>query len=75
MSDVPDEERLPCPTCQGTGSSGEICTVCHDQGTVLGSRCWVCKGSGKKPCATCRGAGTVEKSERESKEARPPERG
>ena len=65
MTGIPEEELIPCATCEGTGTSGETCTVCHGTGMVLGVRCWGCRGTGEKPCAICQGAGTEEKPERE----------
>jgi hypothetical protein len=58
-----EERRVPCPTCRGTGSSDEICTLCQGLGTVYGSRCWGCQGTRKKPCSTCRGTKSIPQDE------------
>jgi molecular chaperone DnaJ len=68
--------RESCETCQGSGSapgSGPAtCPQCRGTGQLryqqgfftVARTCGQCRGSGKiitKPCATCHGAGTVEK--------------
>lgn len=68
---------VECPTCHGSGTEGpgETCPECNGTGqTKVGTgpvsfnrRCPRCEGTGKinqRPCATCGGAGRVEKVER-----------
>ncbi len=66
----------PCPSCNGTGSSGpaRICPICHGSGSrSLGGGigikipCEACGGTGQAsgpPCPTCNGSGQVAEPQR-----------
>jgi len=71
---IPRQE--PCDTCHGSGAAAgskpSTCPQCHGRGQIrtqqgpfmLARTCGYCRGTGSvitNPCATCRGAGRVEK--------------
>ena len=71
---IPRQE--PCDTCHGSGAAAgskpSTCPQCHGRGQIrtqqgpfmLARTCGHCRGTGSvitNPCATCRGAGRVEK--------------
>jgi molecular chaperone DnaJ len=68
---------VECPVCHGSGTQGEgaTCPDCQGRGQVkvgtgpvsFNRRCPRCGGGGRvdlQPCAECRGAGRIEKTER-----------
>ena len=81
--DVSYNRICHCADCKGTGaasgSSPEVCSVCHGTGQVrrvqrMGgmsfqstAACDACRGAGKiikNPCSKCRGSGSVRESKR-----------
>jgi molecular chaperone DnaJ len=72
---IPIERQETCPTCKGHASAGgpRTCPECHGSGQVnqmhgqmkFNVQCKMCGGSGKieSACPTCRGEGTIHKTE------------
>jgi molecular chaperone DnaJ len=73
------QRHVTCPACQGTGAGAggqlQTCPACGGSGRARAGRglfgghqaCPRCRGTGKlpsTPCGSCRGAGTVQKTER-----------
>ena len=77
--EVPITKLESCRSCRGTGAAAgtrlRTCSTCGGRGQVVTSRgifsiaqtCPACEGNGKiveKPCSSCRGAGSQEKTKK-----------